>query len=233
MELRFFVSRRKLTCKGPSAPIADGKGSDTFSIDFDPEWDGLVKLVELRNGERTAQVFYTGKMPLPRQVCGRGELRLTCYGYAKKGDHTAVIVTLPMVQPVRLVGGAVPDGSMDQPYTPSAFDQMAAEVRHAVEAAREARSTAKELMDMKDRGLFNGPAGQAATVQVESLRRGTPPKVENLGSAQHALLRFTLPLELSEEEKTQLKAELLGDVELALDEILALQAKYLEGDGSA
>ncbi len=229
MELKFFVSRRKLTCKGPAAPIADGKGSDTFSIDFDAEWDGLVKLVELRNGERMAHVFYTGKTPLPRQVCGRGELRLTCYGYEKKGDHTAVIVTLPMVQPVRLVGGAAPEGSMDQPYTPSAFEQMAALLQQAEEATQEAQKTAEDLLHMKDQGLFNGPAGEAATVQVEGLRRGTPPRVENLGSSRHARLRFTLPMELSEAEKAQLKGEMLGDVETALDAILTLQERFLGG----
>ena len=110
MELRFFVSHRRLTCKDAPAPMADGPDCDTFSIDFDAEWDGLVKLVELRNGENTAQVFYTGKMPLPRQICGRGVLHLTCYGYEKKGDKTAVIVTRPMVHPVYMVGSAVPEG---------------------------------------------------------------------------------------------------------------------------
>lgn len=228
MELKFFVSHRKLTYTGPS-PIGDGSDCDTFSIDFDAEWDGLVKLVELRNGANIAQVFYTGKEPLPRQVCGRGQLHLTCYGYKKKGDTAAVIVTRPMVRPIHMVGASVPEGSTGQPYTPSAFEQMAALLHQAGEVTQEARKTAEDLLRMKDQGLFNGPAGEAATVQVEGLRRGTPPRVENLGSSRHARLRFTLPMELSEEEKAQLKGELLGDVETALDAILTLQERFLGG----
>lgn len=232
MNLEFFVSCRKLTKKGSAAPAADTAKCDTFTIEFDKEWDGLVKLVELRNGEHTAQVFYTGIMPIPMQVCGRGALYLTCYGYRKKGDTAAVVQTVPMVQPVLLAGSAQPQGSTAQPYTPTAFDQMAAQIRAAKEAAEKAQTAARELLAMKEAGAFIGPAGPGATVRLDGVRHGRPAKVENLGTDTHAILRFTLPYGLSEEEKQALQEELLGDIDQALDEILTLQESYKEGGGA-
>ncbi|MBQ9967640.1 MAG: hypothetical protein IJO88_02830 [Oscillospiraceae bacterium] len=228
MELRFFVSRRRLTYKGTAVPFADSGQTDTFSIDFDPEWDGLVKLVELRNGDSTAQVLYTGKTPLPRQVCGRGQLRITCYGYRAQGDEDAAIVTLPMVRPVIMAGSADPDDSTAQPDTPSVFAQLAAQVQDAREAADEARAAARELRSLKEQGAFNGPPGQAAVVRVEPLREG-PASVENIGTDRYARLVFTLPTKLTSAEKETLRAQLLGDVEQGLDGILTLQEQYIGG----
>lgn len=229
MELKFFVAGRKLTYKGSSAPIWDGVGCDTFSIDFDREWDGLTKLVELRNGSASAQVFYTGKSPLPRQVCGRGQLTVTCYGYEKQGDTAAVLVTRPMVRPIAMLGSAVPGGSTDQPDTPSAFEQMAAQIRQAAEVADEAKRIAEDLLRMKEKGAFNGLPGQAATISVDDPVAGDTLKVENRGTERHAVLRFTIPTKLSLGEKEQLRKELLGDVERSLDAILTLQAQYMGG----
>lgn len=239
MNLEFFVCRRKLTRKGVSALAADTLGVDTFSIEFDREWDGLVKIVELKNGDAAAQVIYTGKMPLPRQVCGRGDLYLTCHGYRSMGDAAAVVRTLPMVRPVRMAGASPVEGSGGQPYTPSAFDQMAAQVAQAQTAAQAAREAVRELRELQATGAFTGPAGPAATIRVAQVRQGAPAAVENLGTEHHAILRFTLPYGLNEEEKQALAEEIGQQVtqqlEPELDEIIALQQNYMEqaADGEA
>lgn len=237
MNLEFFVSERKLTKKGLGTLCADTAACDTFTIDFDEEWDGLVKLVVLQNGGDMVQVFYTGKTPLPRQVCGRGELYLTCHGYRKKGDSVAVVKTVPMVRPVRLVGTTAVQGNNMQPYTPSAFEQMAAKIAEAEKiaqgAAQEATRVAKQLLSWKEQGMFTGPAGLSATVRVDSVRKGEPACVENLGTERNAVLRFTLPYQdsLTEEDLQKICRELeqllVGDISAALDEILAIQQQYL------
>lgn len=234
MTHEFFVSQRKLTRKGMSSLAADTAACDAFTIEFDEEWDGLVKLVVLQNGSRTAQVFYTGKTALPRQVCGRGDLYLTCYGYRKKGDTAAVLQTQPMIRPVRIVGSTVPPDNQTQPYTPSAFDQMAAEVANARKVAEQAEAVARQMLQWKEEGVFQGPAGQAATVRVDSVRKGSPAMVENLGTARNAVLRFTLPYQdsLTQEDAdricTDLEQRLVGDLETALEEIRLLQQQYIE-----
>ena len=232
MNLEFFVSRRKITRKGCTSPIADTANCDTFTVEFDEEWDGLVKIVELRNADVAVQVFYTGPTPIPRQVCGRGALYLTCHGYRPKDDTVEVIRTLPMVRPVLLAGSELPADSTGQPYTPSAFEQMAAQIAEAQSAAADARQAVRELLALKETGAFNGPVGAAATVQLEQVCYGAPARVENLGTEHHARLRFTLPYRMSEEEKEELMAQMLGDLEQPLDEILALQEHFI-GKGAA
>lgn len=233
MNLEFFVANRRLTRKGMQTLAADTADCDSFTIDFDEEWEHLVKIVVLQNGEDTAQVIYTGKTPLPRQVCGRGALSLTCYGYRKLADTVAVIRTLPMVRPVPMVGSSRPEESQSQPYTPSAYEQMAALVKEARLAAQRADQVAERLLQLQEQGAFTGPAGPAgasATVQVETVRRGSPAKVENLGTERNALLRFTLPYGLSEEEKEELKQQIVGDMGTALAQILVLQNAYIGGE---
>ena len=233
MNLEFFVSGRKLTKKGIGTPIVDTAGCDTFTIDFDKEWDGLVKLVVLQNGEDTAQVLYFGKTPLPRQICGRGNLYLTCYGYRKKGDTVAVIQTVPMVRPVCLLGSTAVQPGTDQPYTPSVFEQMTAQVAAARAAAEKAEAVAEQMLSWKEQGFFKGPTGPAATVRVDSVRKGEPARVENLGSDRNAILRFTLPYkdELTQDDYQRICEEvelrLVGDISAALDEILTIQQQYL------
>lgn len=233
MNLEFFVSGRRLTGKGQMTLAADTAACDTFTIAFDHEWDGLVKVVELKNGDAAAQVIYTGKTPLPKQVCGRGALYLSCHGYRCKGDTVAVVHTIPMVHPVHMTGSAEPSGTTAQPYTPSAFEQMAAIVARAESAAADARSAADHLLSLHQTGQLTGPQGPAglcATVQVEQLRQGSPARVENIGTDRNAKLRFTLPYGLTEDERQLMKEQILGDVDTALDRILAIQQSLLGGE---
>lgn len=229
MNLEFFVSKDRLTYRGTSAPVADTAVCDTFTIEFDAPWNDLVKVVTLRNGRDTAQLIYTGKAPLPRQVCGRGELHLCCHGYRQMGDSVAVLRTKPMVRPVRMLGMDSITGEQAQPVTPSLFEQVMAAAGRVQAAAVQAEELHAELTRLREEGAFRGEQGlpgRAATVAVDSVRHGEVPLVENLGTDRNAILRFTLPYKLTEDEKR----ELLGDVEETIDHILDLQQQFLGGD---
>jgi len=229
MNLEFFVSGGRLTYKGPSTPVS-GCG-DTFTITFDEPWKELVKVVTLRNGADAVQVLYTGKTSLPRQVCGRGELHLCCYGYGQMGDEVAVLKTRPMVRPVRLLGAQSAGMENTAPELPSLYEQVMAAVGAAKTAAAEAEDAIGKLKKLREDGAFRGEQGlpgQAATVTVEQVRHGQVAAVENLGTDRNAILRFTLPYKLTEEEKTQV----LGDLEAVIDHILQLQQQLLGGDGT-
>lgn len=230
MNMEFFVCRRKLTKKGAQTLCADTAACDTFTIDFDKEWDGLVKVVTLQNGDAAVQVTYTGKTPLPRQVCGRGALYLTCHGYRKKSDTAAVLTTVPMVRPVYLLGTEVGAGDDSQPFTPTVYEQVLAAVAQTEQAAQMAQQTARDLLAMKERGDFDGKQGPAAKIKIHSVVQGSPAVVENLGTDSHAVLRFTLPFGLTEEEKQQLKLDIAGDLDEALGTILAIQQELIGGD---
>ena len=231
MNLEFFVSRGRVTYGGISKPAADSSAFDSFTVAFDRQWDDLVKVVVLKNGKNTAQMIYTGKMPLPGQVCGRGDLYLCCYGYRQLGDSTAVLQTKPMVRPVRMQGRTRPEADSAKPYTPSLLEQITAMAGNAQSAAQKAEELCLTLTKLREQGAFRGeqgPAGLSATVQVEGVRHGETAKVENVGTARNALLRFTLPYKLTEQERQRL----LGDIDKALDHILAIQNAILGGDGT-
>lgn len=239
MNLEFFVRNRKLTRKGCGTLVADTTACDTFTIDFDREWDELVKIVVLRNGSDTVQLIYTGKTPLPRQVCGRGDLYLTCHGYRQKGDAVAVVRTIPMVHPVRMVGSTSDQGGASQPVAPSVYEQMAALVEKAQSAAQAAETERKLLQQLRLSGQLvgpAGPAGQAATITLAPSQLGSEARVENLGTRNNAVLRFTLPQGLTEEEKEAMEGRIrqaaLEDLSAALDEILAIQAALIGGEST-
>ena len=115
--------------------------------------------------------------------------------------------------------------------TPSLFEQVMAAAGRAQTAAVQAEELYAELTRLKEEGAFcgeQGLPGQAATVAVDSVRHGEVPSVENMGTSCNALLRFTLPYKLTEDEKK----ELLGDLEETIDHILDLQQQFLGGDGT-
>lgn len=217
MNLEFFVANRKLTAKGYAALTADTAQCDTFTIDFDREWDGLVKVVTLENGDNTVQVLYTGKTPLPRQVCGRGDLRLLCCGYRSKGDSVAVVRTFPMIRPVRMVGAAAAVTDTAQPEAASLYEQLMAAAARAEAAAQSARDISALLKRKLEEGAFMGqpgPAGAAATITLAPVLQADTPLVENIGTDRNACLRFTLP------GKYVMTAQDKQDIALLVDEAL-------------
>lgn len=229
MNLEFFVSDGCLTYKGGAAPVALSPACDTITIDFDEPWKDLVKVVVFTNGKSSAQLLYTGKAPVPRQVCGRGELRLLCYGYGQLGDEQAVLSTKEMVRPVKLLGERTAEAEFGQPVTLSLLEQVVGAAGRALAASVQAEALCEELLELKESGAFRGQEGlpgQAATVTVTEVRHGESAKVENLGTDRNAVLRFTLPYKLTEAEKL----EVLGDLEEVIDHILELQQALLGGE---
>lgn len=193
MNLEFFVKNKRLTRKGLEPLVGDTAGHYTFTVEFDREWDGLVKVVVFRNGQDTAELIYTGQSPLPAQVSGRGDLYVACHGYRKAGDTVAVVRTIRMTRPVRLLGSEPMAGSQAERYTPTVYEQVLAAAGEAKTAAAEASQTAQQLRQLRDSGAFHGQPGAAATICVAGTQVGATPSVVNLGTASDAKLLFTLP----------------------------------------
>ena len=175
MRLKFFVHGRRITADCPRDVVSMLSPEDTFTIEFDREWNGLTKLVVLQNGSRTAQLLYTGETAIPAHVCGRGLLCVTCYGYRHIGDATAVLRTLPMAEPVKVAGSSLPQELTD--------GASAMEMLYLIRQMR-------ELLARAQNGDLHG---RDATVTVAQVVQGDTPNVENIGTPGDVRLRFTLP----------------------------------------
>ena len=197
MNLEFFVRDQKITKKGWEPLVGDTAGFYTFSIEFDEPWQDLVKVVVFRNGTDTAQMIYTGQSPLPAAVSGRGDLYVACHGYRKKGDSVAVLRTVRMTRPVRLLGSAPMAGDEEKPFTPTLFDQVvasAAEAKSAARSAASAAASAAALTEQLQEKLESGQLqGESASVTVEQVLEGTHASVINVGTEQQVRLVITLP----------------------------------------
>ena len=197
MNLEFFVRDQKITRKGLEPLVGDTAGFYTFSIEFDSVWDDLVKVVVFRNGADTAQMIYTGQSPLPASVSGRGDLYVACHGYRKKDDTVAVIRTIRMTRPVRLLGAEPMVGDDGQTFTPTLLDQVLSSCGDAKTAAKSAQDAAKsaqnltaQLQQMVEQGVFHG---KSASVVVEQVVEGEVPAVVNVGTERDVRLHITLP----------------------------------------
>lgn len=166
MNLEFFVKDQQITRKGFQPVVADTTGFYTFSIAFDQAWDDLVKVVVLQNGGETAQMIYTGQTWLPDNVNKRGNLYLACHGYREAGDSTAVIRTMRMTQPVRILEPGPKAGGDPERYTPTVFEQVmaaAGAANAAAKAANQARDDLLAAIEIKNPdGLIGlrGPQGE-------------------------------------------------------------------------
>ena len=196
MNLAFAVRDRRLTRKGLEPLAADTAGHITFTVDFDAEWTGMVKVVVFENGESRAEVLYTGQAEIPAAVLGAGELYVSVNGYRSQGDTVAIVRTVAMARPVVILpAGAAPAGDPTA-YTPTLFEQILAAAGEAGTAAAEAQAVKNQLLADKAAGLFTGetgPAGESATIAVDGAEAGEEAAVYNLGTERNARLRFVLP----------------------------------------
>lgn len=196
MNLAFAVRDRRLTRKGLEPLAADTAGHITFTVDFDAEWTGMVKVVVFENGESRAELLYTGQAEIPAAVLGAGELYVSVNGYRSQGDTVAIVRTVAMARPVQILpAGAAPAGDPTA-YTPTLLEQILAGAGEAGTAAAEAQAVKNQLLADKAAGLFTGetgPAGESATIAVDGAEEGEKAAVYNLGTARNARLRFILP----------------------------------------
>ena len=196
MKLELFVRDRRVRKKGIEPLVADTAQVDTFTIDFDAEWTGMVKVVVFQNGDSTAQLLYTGETQIPANVLAPGELYVACHGYKKLEDSMAVLRTVAMVRPIPVLlsePGVTTDPTV---YTPTMLEQMLTAVQAAQEAASTVRQLCAQLQADLEAGRFNGPQGipgKNATLEIDGAEEGEQPAVYNLGTAQNARLRFVLP----------------------------------------
>lgn len=190
MNLEFFVKDKRITRKGFQPVVADTSGHYTFTLEFDREWDGLTKVVVFQNGDETAELIYAGKTWLPDNVSGRGDLYVACHGYRQLGDAVAVVRTMRMTRPVRILEAGLRAGKEPERYTPTVFEQVMAAANTAGTAAQEARDARETLLEAWASG---GLDGKAATVTVGTVETGTKAAVTNGGTPSAAVLNFVLP----------------------------------------
>jgi len=165
MNLEFFVKDKRITRKGLQSVVADTSGHYTFSISFDEEWDGLVKLVVFRNGSDTAQLIYTGQTWLPDSVSGRGDLYVACHGYQSLEDRTAVVRTVRMSRPVRIASAGPMAGDEPEIYTPTLLEQILAKIQQSEEAAKALMTLRTQLLAMLENGELHGVDGRSFVLQ--------------------------------------------------------------------
>ena len=196
MKLELFVRDRRVRKKGIEPLVADTAQVDTFTIDFDAEWTGMVKVVVFQNGDSTAQLLYTGETQIPANVLAPGELYVACHGYKKLEDSMAVLRTVAMVRPIPVLLSALGGTPAPMVYTPTMLEQMLTAVQAAQDAASTVRQLCAQLQADLEAGRFNGPQGipgKNATLEIDGAEEGEQPAVYNLGTAQNARLRFVLP----------------------------------------
>ena len=90
MNLAFAVRDRRLTRKGLEPLAADTAGHITFTVDFDAEWTGMVKVVVFENGDQRTELLYTGQAEIPAAVLGAGRI---CTGRAMATVRTMATVS--------------------------------------------------------------------------------------------------------------------------------------------
>lgn len=196
MKLELFVRDRRVRKKGVEPLVAGTAQMDTFTIDFDAEWTGMVKVVVFQNGDSTAQLLYTGETQIPANVLVPGELYVACHGYKKLEDTMAVLRTVAMVRPIPVLlsePGVTADPTV---YTPTMLERMLTAVQAAEEAAATVQQLHAQLQAALAAGQFNGPQGipgENATLEIDGAEEGAQPAVYNLGTARNARLRFVLP----------------------------------------
>lgn len=154
MRLELFVRNLRVTRKGLAPLVGDTAGYYTFTLSFDEEWDGLVKVVVFQNGSHTAQMIYTGESPLPEQVSMAGDLYVACHGYRSQGDQVAVLRTVRMVKPLRLRASGPMTGEPAEVCAPTVYAQVMA-------AVGQTERLRQELETARTAGEFDGPPGPA------------------------------------------------------------------------
>lgn len=193
MNLEFFIKDKRITRKGFRPVVADTSGAYTFTLEFDREWDGLVKVVVFQNGPETAELIYNGRTWLPDNVSRRGNLYVACHGYKNQGDSVAVLRTVRMTNPVRILEAGRKAGGEPERYTPTVFEQVMAAAGTADAAAQEARTVKDELLAARASGELDGKAATVTVGTVETAGPGTDAAVTNGGTASAAVLNFVLP----------------------------------------
>ena len=193
MNLAFFIKDKRITRKGFQPVVADTSGAYTFTLEFDREWDGLVKVVVFQNGPETAELIYNGRTWLPDNVSRRGNLYVACHGYKNQGDSVAVLRTVRMTNPVRILEAGRKAGGEPERYTPTVFEQVMAAAGAADAAAQEARTVKDELLAARASGELDGKAATVTVGTVETAGPGTDAAVTNGGTASAAVLNFVLP----------------------------------------
>ena len=177
----------------------------TAYFDFDAEWDGYTKTAVFASGD-TKRVLLdrSNQCIVPWEVLTQpGMLQIGVVG--TDGDKI-----LPSVKALVCVNeGIYTDGTIPSEPTPTEYAQL-------ISLSEDTKAIAQSVRDDADAGKFDGDKGD----------KGDPGDSYTLTDADKAEIAAEAT------ENTYTKAEIdamIGDVDTALDAILALQQSYIGG----
>ena len=177
----------------------------TAHFDFDAEWDGYTKTAVFASGD-TKRVLLdrSNQCIVPWEVLTQpGMLQIGVVG--TDGDKI-----LPSVKALVCVNeGIYTDGTAPSEPTPTEYAQL-------ISLSEDTKAIAQSVRDDADAGKFDGDKGD----------KGDPGDSYTLTDADKAEIAAEAT------ENTYTKAEIdamIGDVDTALDAILALQQSYIGG----
>ena len=178
----------------------------TAHFGFDAEWDGYTKTAVFAGGGTVKRVLLDGsnRCIVPWEVLTQpGMLQIGVVG--TDGDKI-----LPSVKALVCVNeGIYTDGTAPSEPTPTEYAQL-------ISLSEDTKAIAQSVRDDADAGKFDGDKGD----------KGDPGDSYTLTDADKAEIAAEAT------ENTYTKAEIdamIGDVDTALDAILALQQSYIGG----
>lgn len=178
----------------------------TAHFGFDAEWDGYTKTAVFAGGGTVKRVLLDGsnRCIVPWEVLTQpGMLQIGVVG--TDGDKI-----LPSVKALVCVNeGIYTDGTIPSEPTPTEYAQL-------ISLSEDTKAIAQSVRDDADAGKFDGDKGD----------KGDPGDSYTLTDADKAEIAAEAT------ENTYTKAEIdamIGDVDTALDAILALQQSYIGG----
>lgn len=185
----------------------------TAHFDFDAEWDGYTKTAVFSGGDTVKRVLLdrSNQCIVPWEVLTQpGMLQIGVVG--TDGDKI-----LPSVKALVCVNeGIYTDGTAPSEPTPTEYAQL-------ISLSENAKAIAQSVRDDADAGKFDGEPG----AKGDKGDKGDPGDSYILTEADKAEIAAEAT------ENTYTKAEIdamIGDVDTALDAILALQQSYIGGE---
>lgn len=144
------VSGRRLSICGQSV-VANGIDSDTIQLSLDSEWDGLVVVITIGDGDDRVMYSWEGDpVRIPAALIkSPGFLPVSVSGY----DGAKRVTTAYDPKLIRVIPSGVVPGDDPYPDEPDLLSQL-------LEAAKNANDTASRLMEMAESGEFDGKDGK-------------------------------------------------------------------------
>ena len=177
----FSVIQQDLRRTDKNTVAADAAETVAARFDLGSKWDGLKVYARFQHGPEVYDVpLVDGCATIPHEVMRETGFNVSVFGEDASGARLTSARVFVDVEPTISNDGAPPI-----PATPSLLQRIDALVHASSESAYNAAESAKKAQE-----------ANAATVEVDgvdTLPAGSAATVSNLGTEQHARLRFGIP----------------------------------------